>query len=136
MPLGALGTAMPCCQAGRANTVLTPPPVAPSLALVSFHTTSLTIDAPLAVSLVPPHASAFGLEAGKSTCGWPSLSPSPEPLSPAAAVTVTPSAAASSSAVCIASREGPVQLLSGPAQLTDITVGLRAASCAARESAS
>src|SRR5256885_2621621 len=131
MPLGALGTAMPCCQAGRANTVLTPPPVAPSLALVSFHTTSLAIDAPLAVSLVPPHASAYGLEAGKSTCGWPSLSPSPQPLSPAATVTGTPSAAASSSAGCIASRARPGQPSSGPPQLIQITEGVRPASCGA-----
>ena len=67
MPLGALGTAMLCCQEGNGNTWLTPPPVAPSLTLVSFHTTSLTIEPPRAVSLVPPHASTDGLEAGKST---------------------------------------------------------------------
>src|SRR5436853_496311 len=52
---------------GNGNTPLTPPPVAPSLTLVSFHTTSLTIEPPRAVSLVPPHASTDGLEAGKST---------------------------------------------------------------------
>src|SRR5439155_5156708 len=63
MPLGALGTAMLCCQEGNGNTWLTPPPVAPSLTLVSFHTTSLTIEPPRAVSLVPPHASTDGLEA-------------------------------------------------------------------------
>ena len=50
---------------------------------------------PLARTLVPPHASAYGLEAGKSTwsarSGWPSL----EPLSPEATHTVTPIVAAS-----------------------------------------
>src|SRR5258707_9204612 len=105
---------MPCCQVGRGNTVLTPPPVAPSLALVSFHTTSLTIDAPLAVSLVPPHASTFGLEAVKSKCGLPSPSPPPPPLSPAAAVTVTPTAAAAPSTDTIPSLEGPAQRSSRP----------------------
>src|SRR5439155_25999158 len=114
MPLGALGSAIPCCQSGSGNTVLTPPPVAPSLALVSFHTTSLAIEAPLAVSLVPPHASAYGLEAGKSTCGRPSLAPAPEPLPPAATVTAPPSAAAASRAVCIAPPAGPAELSSGP----------------------
>ena len=44
---------------------------------------------------MPPHASACGAEAGKSTCCWPSVTLSVEPLSPAATVTVTPSAAAS-----------------------------------------
>ena len=46
---------------------------------------------PLASRCVPPQASAWGAEAGKSTCCCPSVAPSVEPLSPAATVTVTPS---------------------------------------------
>jgi hypothetical protein len=49
---------------------------------------------PDTVSLVPPQPSANGLDAGKSTCGLPSVTPSAEPLSPAAQQTVTPRLAA------------------------------------------
>src|SRR6185369_289183 len=89
------GTPASACQDGRANSSLTPPPPAPSLAAVSFQTTS---------ELIPPQASACGLEAGKSTCGCPSSTASPLPLSPAAAQTVMPSAAASAIAASIAER--------------------------------
>ena len=53
------------------------PPSAPS-----FQTTSLVIVVPLALSLVPPHASTLGLEAGKSAWAWPSFTPSLDPSSP------------------------------------------------------
>src|SRR5580693_8778499 len=52
---------------GRGNTSLTPPPVAPSLLANSFHTVSLAMLLPVACNFVPPHASTFGLDAGKST---------------------------------------------------------------------
>src|SRR3954464_4102791 len=79
-------------QAGRAKNALAPPPVA--LCVPSFHTTSDPMDLPEAVSFVPPQPSAFGLDAGKSTCALPSATPPPEPLSPLAQQTVTPIAAA------------------------------------------
>ena len=60
-------------------------------------------------SLVPPQPSAYGLDAGKSQCGSPSLTSSPLPLSPAAAQTVMPSAAASDIAAFIADRPCAVQ---------------------------
>ena len=102
--------------------------MAPSPLFVSFHTTSLVMTPPLETSCVPPHASAYGLEAGKSTCGAPPLTPSPEPLSPLATVTVTPSVAASSSALSMAARAAAVQPSSGPPQLIDITAVWRTAS--------
>ena len=92
--------------------MLTPPPVAPAPTAVSFQTTSPSIVPARAVSFVPPHASAYGLDEGKSTCGWASLSPSPEPLSPQATVTVTPRPAASSSALSMAVRAAALQLSS------------------------
>ena len=70
-----------------------PPPVAPP-SVPSFQTTSLEIVVPLAFNRVPPHARTLGLEAGKSTWAWPSLTPSLDPLSPAATVMVIPNAAA------------------------------------------
>src|SRR5438067_9968491 len=63
----ALGTPMLACHVGSENTVLTPPPVAPSLTAVSFQTTSEVMLVPEPRSLVPPQASTCGLEAGKST---------------------------------------------------------------------
>src|SRR5689334_10953293 len=113
-PLGDAGTWLSACQAGGGNSTLTPPPLAPSPALVSFQTTSLVMVVPEPSRRVPPQPSTYGLEAGKSTCAAPSLSPSLEPLSPLAAVTVTPSPAASSSALCIAARDCAVQPSSGP----------------------
>src|SRR5262249_13329727 len=79
---------------GRGNVSLTPPPVAP-LPEPLFHTTSLVILFPDDCSRVPPHASTWGLEAGKSTCAAPSDTPSAEPSSPDAQQTVTPRTAAS-----------------------------------------
>ncbi len=73
---------------------------------------------------MPPHASACGLEAGKSVCGWPSVTPSPLPLSPAATVTVTPSAAPSAMALSSAVIDWPVQELSGPPQLMLTATGV------------
>src|ERR1019366_452651 len=66
-PPPGFGTFALACHGGRANTMLTPPPVAPPWLASSFHTTSETIVSPLASSLVPPQASTCGLEAGKST---------------------------------------------------------------------
>src|SRR5712671_4986156 len=112
-----------------------PPPVA-LLSEDSFQTTSLAIVVPAAVSLVPPHPKANGLDAGKSTCAIPSPTPSPEPLSPDAQQTVTPSAAA----VCRAWSNDviacSVQLLSGPPQLIEMTDGLLVVSWTAKVTAS
>src|SRR5262249_61111679 len=77
---------------GTGKKSLTPPPPA-LLVGFSFHTVSLVMVVPETTSLVPPHPSANGLEAGKSTCALPSVLPSPHPLSPAAQRTVTPHAA-------------------------------------------
>src|SRR5262245_19602274 len=108
--------------AGTGKKSLTPPPVA--LSADSFQTTSLEIVFPEAVSSVPPQPKTKGLDAGKSTCAFPSSTPSPEPLSPDAQQTVTPKAAAvcndwSNEVIACA-----VQLLSGPPQLIEITDGL------------
>src|SRR5215467_3891497 len=119
------GTPAEACQAGRPNVSLTPPPVAPPWA-PSFQTVSAD-SAPVAVftrRLVPPQASACGLDAGKSAWDLPSLTRSPLPLSPAAAVTVTPSAAASASAWSSAARAWPVQESSDWPQLMLTAVGV------------
>src|SRR5450631_3739286 len=59
-------TFLPACQLGVGKKLLMPPPLAPPLA-PSFHTTSLVIDVGVAVSVVPPQPSTYGLDAGKST---------------------------------------------------------------------
>ena len=125
------------CQDGRPNWSLTPPPPAPSFAAVSFHTTSELIT-PVdgsASSLVPPQASACGLDAGKSTCTWPSLTASPLPLSPEATHTVMPSTAASAIAASMAERPWAVQESSDWPQLIEMAMGAGLA-CAASEIAS
>ena len=61
------GTFAFACQVGSGKTLLTPPPVAPSLLAGSFQTTSEVMVVPLPESLVPPQARTCGLEAGKST---------------------------------------------------------------------
>ena len=74
--------------------------------------------------LVPPQASAYGLDAGKSAWAFPSDTRSPLPLSPAAVVTVTPSAAASANAWSSAARAWPVQESSDWPQLMLTAVGV------------
>ena len=88
-----------------------------------------------ASSLVPPQPSAYGLEAGKSTCCWPSLTPSVLPLSPAATHTVMPSAAASDMAAFIADSPCAVHESSDCPQLIEMAMGAGLA-CAASEIAS
>ncbi len=76
---------------------------------------------------VPPHASTFGLDAGKSACARPSGLPlgwSPEPASPAAQQIVTPSAAAPLNAWSYESSACDVHVFSAPPQLIEITDGL------------
>ena len=120
----ALGTGgrQALCQAGTAKVVLTPPPLAPPW-VPSFHTTSCVMVCPDAVSLVPPHASTYGLEAGKSTT-LPPPTPSLEPLSPEATQTVTPIVAAACSALLNACSDCAVHEDSGPPQLIEMTDGL------------
>ena len=89
-----------------------------------------------AVSRVPPQASMNGLDAGKSTCALPSVTASPEPLSPAAAQTVTPSAAAVWSAASNDVFAWSVQLASALPQLIEIADGLLVVSWIAIVSAS
>ena len=79
---------------------------------------------PLPWSLVPPQARTWGLEAGKSTWFWPSVTPSVEPLSPAATVMVMPRAAADWQAASSAFMDWAVQVDSGPPQLMEMTLGL------------
>ena len=76
-----------------------------------------------ACRLVPPQASACGLDAGKSQCGWPSLTASPLPLSPDATHTVMPIAAASAMAASRLVRACAVQESSDSPQLMLIAVG-------------
>src|SRR5215472_2540654 len=65
-PFDAFGTRLWRCHDGCGNITLTPPPLAPVLL---FHTDSDTIRFRFANSVVPPQASAYGLDAGKVTCG-------------------------------------------------------------------
>ena len=120
------------------NTSLTPPPPAPSLFASSFHTTSEVIVYVLTspTSLVPPQASAYGLDAGKSQCTpvW-LFGSSLLPLSPAATQTVVPSTAASEIAVSIAVLLCADHESSDPPQLIETTIGVGVA-CTAWEIAS
>src|ERR1700749_2196556 len=120
----------PFCQTGTANTALTPPPPAPPWS-PSFHTTSSATPFAFAVRLVPPHASTYGLDAGKSTWFLPSWAPSLEPLSPDATHTVTPIAAADCNTSLNALCDCAVHVDSGPPQLIEITDGLLVSSWAA-----
>jgi hypothetical protein len=95
------------------KTALTPPPL-------PFQAVS-----PLGSSrVVPPQPVTKGLEAGKSTWFWPSLTPSLDPSSPDAAKTVTPSVDASSKAWLSASRPPAGQSASEAPQLIETTPGL------------
>ncbi len=125
-----------CWKLGSAKTWLTPPPVAPSFAESSFQACSLLIEAPEIVSFVPPQPTRKGLDAGKSTVGFPIALPSDEPLSPDAASTVTPIVEASWHAELSALRDCAVQESSGPPQLMEIMDGLSVASCTAVVTAS
>ena len=127
------GTPAVVWKDGTAKTSLTPPPPAPSLAAVSFQTTSelITPVDGFAMSLVPPQPSACGLDAGKSTCGFPSLTASPLPLSPEATHTVMPIAAASAIAASIAERPWAVHESSDWPQLIEIAMGAGVAEAAA-----
>src|SRR4051812_27054592 len=124
------GTLAAFWYAGTAKKPLTPPPVALVFAF-SFHTTSSLIALPAALIRVPPQPSANGLEAGKSTCGLPSPTPSVEPLSPAAQHTVTPIAAAAWNAWSNCVIACAVQFDSAEPQLIEITDGLLTLSCTA-----
>src|SRR5437867_970398 len=63
LPLGDFGTLALDWYAGRGKILLTPPPVPP---FPWFQTTSLVMVLPEPSNFVPPHASANGLDAGKS----------------------------------------------------------------------
>src|ERR1700734_2365104 len=77
------------------------------------------------MSVVPPQASEYGLDAGKSTATpLVELGLSLDPLSPAATVTVVPSAAASEIASFIALMDWADQELSGPPQEIETTIGV------------
>ena len=78
--------------------------------------------------LLPPQASANGLEAGKSTCSPPPLTPSDEPLSPDAMQTVIPKVAAVWKASSMAVIACEVQVDSAPPQLMEMMEGLWVAS--------
>src|SRR5579871_5555991 len=105
-----------------------PPPVP---LLPSFHTTSLVIVVPLTEMAVPPQPAAQGLEAGKSTCASPSVTPSVARLSPAATNTETPTVEASWSVVFMLWIDCCVQLDSALPQLIDSTLGVLLVSCTA-----
>src|SRR5579862_7609270 len=125
-PPALTGTPALACQLGTGNWAEPPPPPAPSFVAVSFHTTS-ELTTPVegsARSLVPPHPSACGLDAGKSQWTWPSLTASPLPLSPAATHTVIPIAAASAIAESIDCRPCAVQASSDSPQLIEIATGV------------
>src|SRR5258708_38599680 len=107
-----------------------PPPPAPGPEGPSFQTVSLAMVVAFdAMSRVPPQATAFGLEEGKSACALPSLMPSEAPSSPAAAKTVTPSAPAAWNAASNCFIDAAVQPSSAPPQLIETTDGLRTVSC-------
>src|SRR5262249_111152 len=118
-----VGTLALLCQLGSGKKSLTPPPVAPPVA-PSFHTTSFVMLFPDASSRVPPHARAYGLEAGKSTCATDPSTPPFDPPPPAAQPTVTPMAAAAWKAWSYACIDCGVHDDSGPPQLIEMTEGL------------
>src|SRR5580658_6808057 len=128
------GTPAFACHVGNEKTELTPPPVAPPPDAWSFQTTSDWRWPLLAVSAVPPQPSTCGLDAGKSTL-LP-LSPSEEPLSPAATVIVMPRAAADWQVVSMLLMAVCDQVDSGPPQEMEMTLGLFLASWIAVEMAS
>src|SRR5580693_2956792 len=127
-PFGAFGTFALCWKLGSAKASLTPPPVAPSFAESSFQVCSLLIEVPERANFVPPQPTRTGLDAGKSTVGFPLVLPSVEPLSPEAARTVTPSVDASWQAELRALRDCAVQESSGPPQLMEMMDGFSFAS--------
>ncbi len=101
-----------------------------------FHTVSLAMAAPEPSSRTPPQPTTKGLEAGKSTCALPSLTPSVARLSPEAANTLTPRLAASCKAEVMAVIACWVHWLSAEPQLIDTVEGALAVSWAAWEMAS
>src|SRR5581483_11219056 len=111
------------CHDGVGKVVEKPPPL-------SVHTVSVGLLLE-PVRLVPPQPMALGLEAGKSTCSDPSVTPSLAPPSPEATHTGSPIATASANASSMACIACAVQLDSGPPQLIEITVGLCVVSCTA-----
>src|SRR5580704_4962180 len=135
-PFGAFGTFALCWKLGSANASLTPPPVAPSFDDSSFQVCSLLIEVPERANFVPPQPTRNGLDAGKSTVGFPLVLPSVEPLSPDAASTVTPIVEASWHAELRALRDWAVQESSGPPQLMEMIDGFSLASCTAVVTAS
>src|SRR5262249_2766865 len=96
-----------------------------------FQTTSDVIVVPLAVSEVPPQASAPGLAEGKSTCCLPPRPLSLDPVSPDAVQTVIPSKAAAARMLSICCRAFADQKSSDAPQLMEITEGFRMVSCTA-----
>ncbi len=91
----------------------------------SFQTVSELMVELVAIRLVPPQASTQGLDAGKSTWGARSDSPSEEPLSPDATQTEMPNKAASWKAAWKAFMACEVHSFSGEPQLIEITDGWR-----------
>src|SRR5215472_5955894 len=89
------------------------------------------MELPERVNFVPPQPTRNGLDAGKSTVGFPLVLPSDEPSSPDAARTVTPILEASWHAEFSASRDCAVQEFSGPPQLIEMIDGFKVASCTA-----
>jgi len=126
-PAADAGTPAPFCQVGCAYVTDTPPPPAPPWIASSFQTTSdvIVLVAVLPTSVVPPQASEYGLDAGKST--WTplvELALSLDPLSPAATVTVAPSAAASEIASFIPVMDWAAHEFSGPPQEIETAIGV------------
>ena len=100
---------------------------------------SLAMAEPFAISRVPPHARANGLDAGKSTCALPSHRRggiSAAPSSPLAAHTVTPSMAASCNTWLNCCWNPCALGSSGPPQEIEMIVGLFSSSCTALVKAS
>ena len=120
---------------GGPNTPLTPLPAAPWPRSSSFHTVSLRIWPRVASSVVPPQDHTCGLDAGNSGC-WPSICPSDEPASPAAALYVTPRSDPEANTASRPRMPCSDQRSSGAPQLIDTAAGRRVSSLAAAAAAS
>src|SRR5579871_3308038 len=97
-----------------------PPPLP---LLPSFQTDSALMRLAATLMRVPPQPMAAGLDAGKSTCALPSLTPSVARLSPEATNTDTLSALASCKTLFMDWTACCVQLDSALPQLIEITEG-------------
>src|SRR5271170_2434433 len=112
---------MPACHGGRSKMVLTPRPL--EIFPPSPQMLSDSMAEEEALRWEPPTAVTQGLDAGKSTAGWPFDIPSVRPWSPEEASTVMPRSDALFNSAFMDVMVSRLQVGSGPPQLTERTEG-------------